>query len=334
MTHPEQFTARQWDRWVRKGRALVKAQTSTQFDLGDLTISMIPQERNGDSSSVEKALAVYADAIGVTAHRLLQYRRVAIAWPIDKRRPEVGFAVHEILTPMTPPSKRYRMLAHPVKDPISGERRWTVNQALRAVGRSPNHPVTQSERIDHVRDLVSDDEDAVLAVKDIFRRPAVVQAVLADPACHHIVRQAEYRRTITDPELDPSTGYWDRDEGASSIDAADYDGDIDVAYRQPVHGYAEAGTYQSMPRGYTPPPAPDPTPSETLEVLQICTSFYAQMQRIIPNLHVPQFNQGQRQAMLASLERVRAASEWAETVIKTGDTSMDEALAKLLGGSS
>ncbi|WP_410468312.1 DUF6192 family protein [Amycolatopsis thermoflava] len=40
------------------------------------------------------------------------------------------------------------------------------------------------------------------------------------------------------------------------------------------------------------------------------------------------------QTLLESIERVRAAASWAETEINTGDTSMDEALAKMLGGES
>ncbi|MBF6412934.1 DUF6192 family protein [Nocardia cyriacigeorgica] len=330
MTHPEPFTTRRWNSWIKRGRTVVRAQSTTQFDLGDITLEMFAKQRHGDSLGVEEMLGEYADQIGVTKSRLLAYRHVAIAWPVDKRNPDYSFTVHEILASVQPPATRYRLINRPPEtDPISGQRRWTTNQALRHVGRMPRHPVTQQERIDNVRDLVVEDSDAILAMKDILRRPAVVDAVFDDPACRHIVRQAaRIHSAIVDPELEPAEPEWDPTEYAQEEAEP-----APQAYAGSRVGGSYSGSATCRPSsGHRPTVEADEAPRETLQVLGACTSFYAQMQRIIPTLHVAEFSADQQHTMLASLERVRAAAEWAETVIQTGDTSMDAALAKLLGG--
>lgn len=306
MTRPDRYTARQWDRWVKRGRALVRTKTSVQFELGDITLEIIPKQRHDfDDHGVQAVLRAYAEAIGLSFNTLARYRHVAIAWPEDKRNPDVSFTIHDILS--AHPSRFHKINKPPV-DPVSGERRWTVNEALRAAGRTPQHPVTPQERVDRVRDLVREDDDAALAVKDILRRPAVVRQVLADPSARHILRQADRPRYYAEDD--------DQDEAL-----------------EPLPGYAE-------PEPTAPPPRRaaqvrySEAPREVLELLGACTTFYTQMQRMIPALHVAEYDENTKTTLLESIERVRAAAGWAETVINTGDTSMDEALAKLLGGES
>ncbi|MEV8609620.1 DUF6192 family protein [Amycolatopsis sp. NPDC051373] len=301
MTRPEMFTARQWDRWVRRGRVLVRTKASVQFELGDITLAMISkQQHDFEDHGVEVVLQAYAAAIGLAASTLKQYRHVAIAWPERKRNPDVSFTIHQILS--AHPS-RFRKISTPRVDPVSGERRWTVNEALRAAGRTPLHPVTPQERVDRVRDLVRENDDAALAVKDILRRPEVVQQVLEDPSARHILRQAD------------RPAYYAIDEDVESVPD-----DEEPAPAAPPRRAAQV-RYSEAPR-------------EVLELLGTCTTFYTQMQRMIPTLHVAEYDDNTKRTLLESIERVRAAAGWAETVINTGDTSMDEALAKLLGGES
>lgn len=306
MTRTERFTARQWDRWVKRGRALARTKSSVQFELGDITLDMIPKQRNDfEDHGVESVLRAYAEAIGLSCSTLKNYRHVAIAWPEDRRNPDVSFTIHDILS--AHPS-RYRKIDKPPVDPVSGERRWTVNEALRAAGRTPQHPVTSQERVDRVRDLVRDDDDAALAVKDILRRPAVVRQVLDDPSARHILRQADRPRFYTESD--------DQDEALEPLPAY-----VEPEPAAPSPRRAAQVRYSEAPR-------------EVLELLGACTTFYTQMQRMIPSLHVVEYDENTKQTLLESIERVRAAAGWAETVINTGDTSVDEALAKLLGGES
>lgn len=315
MTRPAQFTARQWNQWVNQGRRLVRSKTSIQFELGDITLQMIDKRPRGyHNGVVDEILTAYADQIGIHPDTLRKYRQAAIAWPAETRNPEVSFQIHVILSAL-PERMRYQRINHPPSD----TQRWTCNEALRAVGRSPNHPVTQQERIDRVHDLVTKDADAVLAMKDILRRPEVVRQVLDDPSSRHVIRQADRARAEEEEiEEDTLIDRWASIEEADPIDDRRPPAPTPVPRqqrRQPSVDYSEA-------------------PREVLEVLGFCTAFYTQMQRIIPALHVAEFDDSQRHSMLASLEKVRASAEWAETVINTGDTTMDEALARLLGGAS
>ncbi|WP_027929171.1 DUF6192 family protein [Amycolatopsis thermoflava] len=116
----------------------MRTKCSVQFELGDITLDMIPKQRNDfENHGVESVLRAFAEAIGVSGSTLKSYRHVAIAWPADKRNPDVSFRIHDILS--AHPS-RYHKIDKPPVDPVSGERRWTVNEALRAAGRTPATP--------------------------------------------------------------------------------------------------------------------------------------------------------------------------------------------------
>lgn len=309
MTHPDMFTARQWTKWVRRGRTLVRTKTNVQFELGDITLEMIPKQRNDfEDHGVQAALRAYANAIGLAYSTLKTYRHVAIAWPEERRNPDVSFRIHDVLS--AHPS-RYRKILTPKVDPVSGERRWTVNEALRAAGRTPQHPVTSQERVDRVRDLVSEDTDAALAVKDILRRPAVVRQVLDDPSARHILRTADRPRYY-------DTGD-DEEDDQAGLDSGYVDDDPEPI---PPPSRRESRVHYSE------------APREVLELLGVCTTFYTQMQRMIPSLHVAEYDDNTKHTLLASIERVRAAAGWADTVITTGDTTMDEGLVRLLDGES
>lgn len=313
MTRPEQFTAEQWDTWVQRGHALVRTKTDVQFALGEITIEMIPLQPHGfGDHGVQRLLRAYSAEIGISESTLTNYRHIVKAWPREKRNPEVSFAIHQALA--SHPS-RFDKINEPPVDPVTGHRRWTVNEALRAAGRAPLHPVTSQERVDRVRDLVRDDDDAASAVKDILRRPTVVRQVLDDPSARHILRQADHPR-FYEPSAPAEEDFHEPEPGLESSPAEGAPGTMPPAPRREAQlRYSEA-------------------PREVLALLGACTAFYTQMQRMIPDLHVTDYDADTKNTLLASIERVRAAAGWAETVINTGDTSMDDALAKLLGGES
>ena len=292
MTCPEGFTSRQWSAYVKRGRALVQKKTDAQFQLGDLCLEMVPKQRKEFADhGVTRVLEAFADQIGLSPRTLQKYRQVAMAWPVDRRAPGVSFSVHVIFAPQP---NRFRKILNPPIDPVSGERRWTVNEAERAVGQTPHHPVSREERVDRVRDLLPRHEDAALAVKDMLRRPEVAEQVVADPSARHILHRAEMSRYQQRREAEPIISEPPRQ-------------------REPALHYSEAGR-------------------EVLELLGICTTFYTQMQRVVPSLHVAEYDRKATQTLLDNINRVRAAADWCETVIKTGDTTMDEALARLLEG--
>lgn len=310
MAHLEMFTAEQWKAWVERGTALVRTKTSVQFELGDITLEMVQhQPHDFEDHGVQRILAAYGDEVGLSASTLKNYRAVACAWTKEKRISEVSFAIHQALA--AHPS-RFSKIHNPPVDPVTKRRIWTVNEALRAAGRAPHHPVTAQERVDKVRDLITDDEDAAVVVREVLNRPAVVQKVMSDSSARHIInRVGRATMPVSPPRYDsPEEAvvfggeYWKSGEAPGDEAASPR------TNRAHVH-YSEA-------------------PREVLELLGVCTAFYTQMQRLLPGLHVVEYDENTKQTLVASIDRVRGAANWAETVINTGDASMDEGLARLL----
>jgi hypothetical protein len=139
------------------------------------------------------------------------------------------------------------------------------------------------------------DEDAAAVVATILRKPEIAKRVVGD---------ASTRQTLHRAEL---SHYEERREQERQAPTP-----------------ASSGTTKRQ--------RATEAPREILELLGICTSFYTQMQRALPRLHVVDYDEKAKHTVLDSIERVRAAADWCETVINTGDTSMDEALARLLEG--
>lgn len=289
MTRPEAFSAQQWNRWVKRGRKLVQSETDIQFKLGDLTLEIVPQQEHGNGDrGVESVLESFADEIGLSSSTIASYRRVSIAWPKGHRNGDTSFTVHDILSAHP---KRFQLINHPRKDPVSGDRVWTVNEALRAAGRVPMRPVTTLERVERVGRIVKDDDDATMAVIDLLRRPTVARNVMKHAPSARILRTAEPRQ---------------------------HEGDT-APNRRANEQRGASGGYSS-------------SSYEVLSLIEACTGFYTRMQNLIPTLHVRSYDDDAKNAVLDSLKRVRACADWAESVISTGDTSMDEALHNLLGG--
>jgi len=295
-----------WDEWVARGRELVRSATAIQFELGDLTLKIIePQPSGFEDHGVHDMLARFAEAIGLAESTLAEYRHVAIRWPKETRTANVPFTVYKILAALDDRFTRINQYGGA----------WTVNEAMRAAGQKPKYPVTAQERVDHVRDFLHEDSHAAHVVLDVLRRPQVAEEVMRDPSARHILRTAERRGLGLGDDDDRAE---DQIEGSSAVTAADKPAQEAPAASQ--HG-------PSHPREVDPP-------REVLELIGVCTTFYSRIQRMLPELHVADYDTDTRAMLSDLLEKDRAAADWAETVINTGDTSMDEALATWLGDGS
>ena len=297
-----------WDEWVARGRELVRSATAIQFELGDMTLRMIKAQPSGfEDRGVHDLLARYAEAIGLAESTLAEYRHVAIRWPQETRTANVSYTVYKILAGLDDRFTRINQYGGA----------WTVNEAMRAAGQKPKYPVTAQERIDHVRDFLHEDSDAAHVVMDVLRRPQVAEEVMRDPSARHILRTAERR----------GLGYRLGDEDDRDEDQFERTEAVTT-----VEGPAQEAPAAS-PHGPSHQREVDP-PREVLELIGVCTTFYSRIQRMLPELHVADYDADTRAMLSDLLEKDRAAADWAETVINTGDTSMDEALATWLGDGS
>lgn len=301
---PEQFTDTDWSRYVREGRDIVEQETHLQFALGDLTLKMIPCRYHEGDHGVGRVLQAYADEIGIPYDTLKGYRHMALAWPKDKRAPHVGFGIHMALDALPDRFER-------IHKPPDGKERWTVDLAREHAGRRGRAPRDTHETLREVRKLLREDEVAAAAVNEmVTHRPGIAEQVVTNPDAQSAIRQAHAeiaRRSATQRSPRPGTGQPGRDDDR------------------------EAPRSQPLPR--REPLADDTVVSrQVLELLGLGVAFCVGMQELVPSLRVSELNDRARKAIEDNHRRVRAVVDWCDTVIATGDSSMDEQLARLLEG--
>ncbi|MFE5717907.1 DUF6192 family protein [Streptomyces erythrochromogenes] len=297
---PKQFTDRQWGRYVKQARDLVEEDTSIQFRLGDLTLKMIKPKGPGINQGVFRILDRFAEEIGSNVNTLFHYRHIAMAWPPDQRAPGVPWSVHTAFAALP---DRFEVIRHPPE----GKERWTENLALSRAGRLPSHPLTKEERLDRVRTLVREDESATKVVEEMIRRPDVAQRVMSSPSNQRILYRAhhEQRQQAAAARF---TAAHERDEDAVDETVEEV---RQVRRREPAVDYQRAS-------------------SEALELIGSGTAFLVDLQRMIPSLHVAEFTEREVRAVLDNHRRIRAALDWCDSALSTGDKSMDEELARIL----
>ncbi|CAM5666784.1 hypothetical protein KAURM247S_03983 [Kitasatospora aureofaciens] len=300
---PQQFTDRQWARFVKQGRDLVEEESRVQFRLGDLTLKMVPVQRPGNHTrGVFPVLDRFADAIGINVHTLLGYRHVSTAWPPEKRAEGVSWSIHRALDAL---DDRFDLITNPPR----GVDQWTEDKALSYAGRLPSRPLTKAEKLDRVRVLLEQDESAAEAVSELIRRPDVAHRVMGNTSNQRILYRAHHEQRMQAAEARFAAAHeaedHDEDEAEAPATARQ------VRRREPAVDYARAS-------------------SEVLELIGVGTSFLVEMQRLIPGLHVAEFTDREVRAILDNHRRIRAALDWCDTVVTTGEKTMDEELARIL----
>ncbi|MGW2513944.1 DUF6192 family protein [Streptomyces scopuliridis] len=295
---PKQFTDRQWARYIKQGRDMIGEDSSIQFRLGDLTLKMIEPKRRGVNHGVFLVLDRFADEIGSNVNTLLKCRHVAVAWPPDKRAPGVPWTVHAALDALP---DRFEV----IRQPPEGRGRWTEDLALSRAGRLPHRPLTKEEKLDRVRTLMREDESASKAVEEMIRRPDVAQRVMSSPSNQRILYRAHHEQREQAAAARFAAAH-ERDEADDEIEEVQQ-----VRRREPAVDYQRAS-------------------SEVLELIGSGTAFLADLQRMIPGLHVAEFTEREVRAVLDNHRRIRAALDWCDSALSTGDKSMDEELARIL----
>ncbi|MET9360098.1 DUF6192 family protein [Streptomyces sp. NPDC006632] len=113
---------------VGQGTELVNRARAIQFELGDLALDVEPL---GEGRVQEPSLlGELAKAVGMRPASLARYRRVAAAWPQDKRNTCASWSVHAILAGHP---DRFDIINHPPQEPKPG---WTCEAARTAMRSS------------------------------------------------------------------------------------------------------------------------------------------------------------------------------------------------------
>ncbi|MEU0002644.1 DUF6192 family protein [Streptomyces microflavus] len=307
---PKQFSDRQWARYVKQGRELVEEESSLQFRLGDLSLKMVEHSPRSVGRGVFLVLDRYADTIGINVHTLMNYRHVAHAWPPDKRVAGTSWSVHQALSALP---DRFEVILNPPE----GKDRWTEDAALSRAGRLPHRPLTKDEKLDRVKTLMREDESASEAVESLIQRPDVAHRVMSNPSNQRILYRAHHEQ---------------RQEAAAARFAAAHEPNLEdtedgsgLAYEQ-----SDEPTAQEQVRRREPAVDYQRASSEVLELIGSGTTFLVDLQRMIPGLHVSEFTEREVRAVLDNHRRIRAALDWCDSALSTGDKSMDDELARIL----
>ncbi|MGX8910197.1 DUF6192 family protein [Streptomyces netropsis] len=297
---PQRFTDRQWARYVKQGKGLVEEETQIQFRLGDLTLKMVPVQRPGANNQrgVFPVLDRYADEIGINVHTLLTYRHVATAWPPEHRALGVSWSIHKALDAR---EDRFELINNPPRGTV----KWTEDRALSFAGRLPHRPLTKAEKLDRVRVLLEQDENAAEAVSELIKRPDVAHRIMSNESNKRILYRAHHEQRLQAAGIRQAAAYEEEADEEEEVTR-------EVRRREPAVDYTRAS-------------------SEVLELIGMGTSFLVEMQRLIPELHVAEFTDREVRAVLDNHRRIRAALDWCDTVVTTGEKTMDEELARILG---
>ncbi|GLY08569.1 MULTISPECIES: DUF6192 family protein [Actinoplanes] len=72
--------------------------------------------------------------------------------------------------------------------------------------------------------------------------------------------------------------------------------------------------------------------SEFLDLVGACAQFVASAGRIVPGLRGQNYTEDEKATVQRNLARVRAAADWIEGAVATGQVTQEEGLARLLAG--
>ncbi|MET7485093.1 DUF6192 family protein [Streptomyces sp. NPDC005538] len=127
-TRPSKETSTADERYaavVEEGTAIVRRASAVQFTLGDLALEIAPPHESHDQEF--RPLDELAKALGILPTSLTGYRRVAAAWPRDKRESRTSWSVHAILAGHP---DRFDVIKHPPPGPKTV---WSCEAARNAM---------------------------------------------------------------------------------------------------------------------------------------------------------------------------------------------------------
>lgn len=185
---------------VTVARDLVDQESRIQFTLGDLALEIEPMRARGGRSSLEPndfvsvALERFADDIVVSLNTIRSYRWVSSRWPSTRRVAGVSHTIHSILANIHDEDERFEVILDPPADARTGEKRWGLDAARRAVGHRVDRPESPQEKVERILDLAREDSVAAQVTQDFLRRPAIASKVMEDRTSRHIVNQVQYER--------------------------------------------------------------------------------------------------------------------------------------------
>lgn len=321
-------TRRRYEQLVVQARELVAQVARAQFALGDMALEIEPMRPVGGSMpngsedlfTVEESLALFAADVGVARSTVEDWRWTASRWPKDRRQEGVSFTVHRILASVADEAERWAAIEDVPFDRY-GHRHWTPDAAKRLVGQRVEHPVSVEEKVQAVTDLTRDEQVAGQVAGDLLRRPEAVEHLPAPErlrVVQDLTRDPEAAtqaatNLLSRPQVAEQTM---RDDGARlRVNRAQFDN--------------SARTREQI-RERTPAVRQVEHSMEYLDLVGSCHQFVASLGRLVPRLRDQEFTEDERETVRRGISKVRAAADWLEAAVESGEFTLDEQLARLL----
>ncbi|WP_030786597.1 DUF6192 family protein [Streptomyces sp. NRRL S-920] len=294
-------TRKRYEELVAEDRQLVLDETKIQFKIGDDALEIEPLRPHGGSQpatdeeplGVRATLEMFAEDIGVSYNQVRIVRQTASKWPPERRAEGVPFEIHRILEKL---QDRFERIVNPPRHPRTGKLQWTGDAAKRQVGWQVDTPQSVQEKVEAIHDLATDEQVAARVATDFLRRPGVAFRAAGDGTAVHLFNKAQTQR-------------WKQAEEARE---------------ELVPGQEEnpvAPVVRSIDRTM-----------EFLDLVGACHKFVASTNRLVPLMRDRELSLDAQEVIGHNLSRVRAACDWVEHAVSTGETDMDEELARLLRG--
>ncbi|MFF3159895.1 DUF6192 family protein [Streptomyces sp. NPDC057910] len=320
-----------YEQLVVEARALVTQVARAQFALGDKALEIEPMRPVGGSVAkgteelftVEEALQMFADDIGVALATVEDWRWVSSRWPADKRRDGVSFTVHKILASIADEAERWVAIEDAPYNPRRKCKQWTTDGAKRLVGQQVDRPVTVEEKVRAVKDLTRDDEVAAAVTATLLRRPETAAAL---PAAERVRVVAELTRD-DDVATKVTAGLLQRPRVAREAMRND-----DVRFTVNRAQFDNSEEAREKVRDRMPAVRRLEHTIEYLDLVGSCHSYVATLGRLVPRMRDQEFSEDERETIRRGISKVRGAADWLEAALETGSFSLDEQLTQLLRG--
>ncbi|MFE9499826.1 DUF6192 family protein [Streptomyces collinus] len=316
---------------VAEARELVAQVAKAQFGLGDKALEIEPLRPVGGSVdkgteelfTVEQALQMFADDIGLSLATVVDWRWVASRWPAGKRKDGVSFTVHKILASVQDEAERWAAIEDAPFNPRSKRKQWTTDGAKRLVGQQVDRPVTVEEKVRAVKDLTRDDEVARHVTASLLSRPETTAALPAADrvrVVQELTRDDEVATSVTSELLQRprvARQAMRNDDTRFTVNRAQFDNSEEA--REKIRDRVPAVRKIE----------------HTLEYLDLVSSahqYVATLGRLVPRMRDQEFTDDERETIRRSIAKARGAADWLEAAIDTGRFTLDEQLAHLLKG--
>ncbi|MER5951187.1 DUF6192 family protein [Streptomyces sp. NPDC001904] len=294
-------TRERYEELIAQDRKLVLDETKIQFKIGDDALEIEPPRPHGgsrpaaaeDGAGVRETLERFAEDIGLSYDQVRIVRHTASRWPREHRAEDVAFNIHRILEQR---EDRFEVIFDPPLHPRSGRRQWTGDAAKRLVGWQVDTPRSVQEKVEAIHDLAADEQVAARVATDFLRRPDVAFRAASDDTARHLFNKAQTAR-------------------AQQFEQAAQD-PADPRRKNPL-----APALRAIDQNI-----------EFFDLVGAFHKFVASLNRLVPQFHGRQLTEDARDVVLQNVARARAACDWVEHAVSTGETDMDEELARLLRG--